>query len=323
MRGWYPRCTSPETMTRGGAIFGWVEARTLVRLRLLALTAALLTLASSASAEDLALTGPLRWDPAWTHAGPADYTLTTFAFEDAIVYEFVVQKHQPPLRWSGPILFDEAVRDLLRGSTPGVRGAAANVSWVLLPLGIGYPVIDVPYAWARFGPKVAWDLFWQDTTAMGLATAFDLNLRDLVGRARPPESACLAAGGSDAKCLGTSDEATRSFPGGHVLIVTTATALTCTQHLSLHLYGAPWDAIACATAITADVAVGTLRIVSDDHYATDILAGGILGTAFGWGIPTLMHLHGHASSPADPGVHVAPVAVPVHRGAGVGVSGWF
>jgi membrane-associated phospholipid phosphatase len=242
-------------------------------------------------------------------------------FEDTIIYQLLDQSQRPPLHWSGPILFDEAVRNLLRGSTPGVRSEAATVSWVLLPVVISYPVIDVPYSWVRYNPTVAWDLFWQDATALSLATAFDLNLRDLVGRARPPETACLAGGGSAATCLGSNEEATRSFPGGHVLIVTTGAALTCTQHLSMHLYGAPWDALACATSVTADVAVGTLRIVSDDHWATDILAGGLLGVAFGWGVPTLMHLHGHSS--ADPTSHLLPIAVPVQHGVGAGVTGWF
>src|SRR5208282_3495159 len=99
---------------------------------------------------------------------------------------------------------------------------------------IAYPVVvDVPYACRRYGSRVAWDLFWQDATALSLATFVDLNLRDIVGRSRPSFSDCLAAGGSTSQCLGNSSEVTRSFPGGHVTIVTTAAALSCTQHLSM------------------------------------------------------------------------------------------
>jgi membrane-associated phospholipid phosphatase len=279
---------------------------------------------STARADDATTAGQLRWDPAWTHAGPDDFVLTAFAVEDLVIYEAFAQSKQPQLRWSGPILFDQAVRDVLRGSTPGVRSAAATTSWTLLAVEVAYPaVIDVPYALRRYGPGVAWDLFWQDATALSIASAVDMDLRDFVGRARPQAAACLAGGGSASQCLGTDSEATRSFPGGHVAIVTTAALLTCTQHLSLRLYGAPWDAIACVAAITTDAAVGTLRIVADDHYATDILAGYALGAAIGWGIPFVMHLHGHAAAPTDPGTHVAPVAIPVNRGAGMGVTGWF
>jgi len=292
-------------------------------LTLVAVVAALMALSSAARADDPTLAGPLRWDPAWSHAGPADYALTVFGAADVAVYVPLLQPRQPPLVWTRPILFDDDVRNWLRASSPAARANAGLASWVLFGAVVAYPVLDVPYAWARYGRKVAWDLFWQDATALSLATAFDLNLRDVIGRARPPESACLTAGGSTITCLGTSSEATRSFPGGHVLIVTTAATLTCTQHLTLHLYGGPWDAVACGTAIAADAAVGTLRIVSDDHWASDILSGWALGVAFGWGIPVLMHLHGHSSDATDPGLHLAPVAIPVSHGGGAGVTGWF
>jgi membrane-associated phospholipid phosphatase len=246
-----------------------------------------------------------------------------FGTEDAVLYEPFLQSRTPPMRWNGPILFDSAVREWLRGRTESARSAAGTTSWVLFGAVVAYPVIDVGVAWLRFGRAAAWDLFWQDSTAIALATAFDLNVRDAFGRARPAVSACLAAGGSDAACLGTGGEGTRSFPGGHVLIVTTAAALTCTQHLAMHLYGGAWDTVACVSAVTADVTVGVLRIVSDDHYATDILAGEALGLAFGWGIPVLMHLHGHAPTVPVMGTDFLVAPIPVPSGGGIGVTAAF
>jgi membrane-associated phospholipid phosphatase len=289
----------------------------------LSLVLSMSTLASSARADDAPGTGPLRWDPAWSHAGAADYSLASFGITDSLLYELFVQPKQPPLRWTSPILFDKAVRDALRGSSLETRNMAGNVSWGLLGAVLVYPLVDVPYAWKRYDSQLAWDLFWQDATALSLGTAFDLNLRDLVGRARPPVYACLSSGGSEKECLGSSSESTRSFPGGHQLMVTTAAALTCTQHLSMHLYGGPWDAIACATALTAATSVGVLRIVADDHWASDILVGSALGVAFGWGIPTAMHLHGHAPMSGSSGIQLVPTAMPVHRGGGLGVTGLF
>jgi hypothetical protein len=98
----------------------------------------------------------------------------------------------------------------------------------------------------------------------------------------------------------------------------------CTQHLAIHLYGSPWDALTCATALTVDAAVGTLRLVTDNHWASDILAGGALGFAFGWGVPVVMHLHAHAarSGPAPLAIAV-PMPLSVHHGAGLGITGWF
>ena len=196
----------------------------------------------------------MRWDPGWTHAGTADYVLTgaglgVLAFELAYA-----QPRQPPLRWTGPILFDQAVRDALEGRTQAVRDEAATASRAILTVDLAYPVVvDVPYAWTQFGSRTAWDLLWQDATALSLATATDMGLRDLVGRARPETSDCLAAGGSTGHCLG-STEATRSFPGGHFTVATTSAVLVCTQHLALRLYGAPWDAVACGAALTMDAA---------------------------------------------------------------------
>ncbi len=320
----------PDAMLRtDGTAKGRVraDARRGTRRRLLVAWLSLLfvslTTASSARADDRSTTGPLRWDPAWTHAGPADYALTIFGVGDVLIYEPFLQNKQPPLLWTKPILFDVAVRNLLRGSTPAARSEAATVSWGFFGLVLAYPVIDIPVAGKRYGAQLAWDLAWQDATTISLATAFDLNLRDLFGRARPPVWACLQAGGSTTQCLGTSGEATRSFPGGHVLMVTAAAALTCTQHLSMHLYGAPWDAIVCAAAIAADTTVGVLRIVTDDHWASDILAGGLLGTAFGWAVPTLMHLRATSTSPTGVAAHLAPIAIPIARGGGAGVTGWF
>lgn len=295
-----------------------------LRCRTIGLAILLALLGSSTARATDGVSLPAQWDPRWTHAGPDDYALTggglaTLAFEATFL-----QGEQPALHWTGPILFDRAVRDVLRGSTAQTRDAAAVASWSILALDIAYPLFDVPYAWRRYGSALAWDLFWQDATAISLVSATDLALRDVIGRARPMVSDCLAAGGSASNCLGDNTEATRSFPGGHFAIATTAAVLVCTQHLAIHLYGSPWDALTCATALTVDAAVGTLRLVTDNHWASDILAGGALGFAFGWGVPVVMHLHAHAarSGPAPLAIAV-PMPLSVHHGAGLGITGWF
>jgi membrane-associated phospholipid phosphatase len=298
--------------------------RAMGRLFLAIVLVALGLLLPGAARADEATAPSLHWDPAWTHAGPADYALTGIGLAGVGLEVAFLQSKQPPLRWTGPILFDDAVRDVLRGSTPEVRATATTASWIALGVVTAYPLlVDVPYAGLRYKPAVAWDLFWQDTTALSLATAADMGLRDLVGRARPPVSDCLAAGGSTSQCLGDNTEATRAFPGGHMVVATTGAVLVCTQHLSLELYGAPWDAVACGAAIAADAAVGTLRIVTDNHWASDVVAGSALGFAFGWGVPFAMHLHGHAGSPDTPQAVVVPFPIALDHGAGLGFQGIF
>lgn len=267
---------------------------------------------------------PLRWDPAWSHADWWDYSLaavglTALAFETALLQQ---RTEQP--RWVGPILFDTQVRSLFRGSSQFLRDDAAGASWVLWFALVGYPlVVDVPHAWVRYGRDVAWDLFWQDATALSLAASVDFALRDVIARTRPYNTDCLAQSGSN--CTSTP-ELTRAFPSGHVSETTTATALICTQHLKMELYGAPWDAVTCGSAIAADTAVSWLRMVADDHWATDVLGGAAVGIAFGWGLPVLMHLHGHtppAGEHAAMPMLVAPVPIALNRGGGLGLAGLF
>jgi membrane-associated phospholipid phosphatase len=228
-------------------------------------------------------------------------------------------------RWIGPILFDTTVRHFFRGIPQGVRNETETASWVLWFALVGYPLaVDVPHAWVRYGRDVAWDLFWQDATALSLSGAVDFALRDSVARLRPGNTHCLDHGGTD--CL-NSPEATRSFPSGHISETTTATALICAQHLMLHLYGGPWDGVTCGSAIAADTTVMILRLAGDYHWATDVLAGAALGIAFGWGVPLAMHLHGHVSTGGPyreaPAMLLAPVPIPLNHGSGLGLAGLF
>jgi membrane-associated phospholipid phosphatase len=267
---------------------------------------------------------PLRWDPAWTHANAWDYSLAGVGAFTLGAEAILLQGRSEPPRWIGPILFDTQLRSIFRMSTVAERANAADVSWVLWFALVGYPlVVDIPHAWVRYGKQVAWDLFWQDATALSLSAAFDFALRDTVARVRPYNTDCLAQGGNNCN---TGPEWTRSFPSGHVSETTTATALICTQHLTMHLYGAPWDGVTCASAVTADATVAVLRMMADDHWATDILGGAALGFAFGWGVPVLMHLHGHTTPAPATGsmpMLVAPVPITFIHGGGLGVTGLF
>jgi membrane-associated phospholipid phosphatase len=257
------------------------------RLALVALVLTLWANPKSASAADLASPQAWRWNPAWSDAGVWDYALSAMGFSALGVEVIFLQPRRPPLHWNETILFDEAVRSALNGSTPAVRTDAENASWALFGIELGYPVVvDLPYVWLRYGRQVAWDLFWEDAMVLSLTGAVDLALRDSIGRARPRTSDCLAQGQND--CL-VDTESTRSFPGGHFAQTTAAATLTCLQHLSLGLYGGPWDAVTCGVALTGDAAVGVLRIVSDNHWATDVVAGGAIGAAFGVGLPILVH----------------------------------
>lgn len=268
-----------------------------------------------------------RWDAAWSHSNAWDYSLAGIGAGFVATYEIVLQPMRPPVRWNSPILFDDAVRKALMSSNPNTQNAAEGVAWGLWGLQLAYPVfVDVPVAWTRYSRRLAEDLFWQDAATLTLAGAVDSGLRDLAGRTRPGAYDCLTRGGSN--CL-TDVESDRSFPGGHMTNSTAATVLTCTQHLYTQLYGGPWDAVVCATTVASDLTIGVLRVVSDNHWATDQLAGMALGTLIGWGVPYAMHFHGHATggdetaSSGDRNAMralILPMPLVLDHGAGIGVT---
>jgi membrane-associated phospholipid phosphatase len=257
----------------------------------------------------------VHWDPAWTHANAWDYTLTGVGVT-AIAIDFAVfQPMRPPVRWTNPILFDADVRSAMRVSDAGTRSSLENAAWGLWIAQMAYPfAVDVPYAWVRYGRRVAWDLFWQSTVTLAVAGTIDAVLRDVSGRIRPDVYDCYISGRTD--CL-SNDDSTRSFPGGHLINSAAAAGLVCTQHLYMRLYGAPWDAVTCASTITASFTLAMFRIMSDNHWATDQIVGGALGGFIGWFVPWVMHLRGHATST------VMPIPIAFDRGGGAGVVAAF
>jgi membrane-associated phospholipid phosphatase len=264
-----------------------------------------------------------RWDAAWQHSNAWDYVVTGVVGTAFTVELIALQNRQAPLRWTDPILFDTAVRSALRAPSQQTRSAVADATWALLGLQFLYPfAVDVPYAWARYGFGLARDLFWQDAATMFLAGAVDLGLRDLVGRARPETYDCIQSGNTN--CI-DGPETVRSFPGGHTVIATAASVLTCTQHLYVHLYGGPWDSLTCALTLASNMTLAFMRIIADEHWASDEIAGLAIGSLIGWGVPYLMHFRRHTAG-ADasvPHALVLPTVVPVSHGGGLGVAALF
>ena len=128
----------------------------------------------------------VHWDPAWTHANAWDYTLAGVGVT-AIAIDFAVfQQMRPPPRWTDPILFDKDVRSAMRVSDASTRTSLEDAAWGLWIAQMVYPfVVDVPYAWVRYGAPVARDLFWQATVTLAIAGTVDAVLRDVAGRIRP------------------------------------------------------------------------------------------------------------------------------------------
>ena len=114
------------------------------------------------------------------------------------------------------------------------------------------------------------------------------------GRARPYTDRCVDGADRDASgaflhaCGVPNDN--RSFFSGHTAAVTTAAALTCLHHQHLPLFGGGFaDLAPCLVMMSASAAAGILRLVYDEHWATDVMTGWAVGALSGYVLPSLLH----------------------------------
>jgi membrane-associated phospholipid phosphatase len=163
------------------------------------------------------------------------------------------------LDFDRPTALDRRVRRVTQ--TPGMDGARTLLA-PLFPIGLPGGYIAIAYAtslWLRRrrrkgGPAIvasAW-LGWLAHRAMKVGYR----------RERPPRAG--------------ERRRTDSFPSGHT---TGATALALTTARVLHREGLISPQKALAIAIGAPFTMGAYRVIADDHWATDVIGGWLLGAA--------------------------------------------
>jgi membrane-associated phospholipid phosphatase len=144
--------------------------------------------------------------------------------------------------------------------------------------------------------EVAAQMLVINMQSLGVSGLVSLLAEHTVGRARPYVQDCDANGNiHDASgalmpshCGGPNDN--RSFFSGHVAAVSTMAGLTCAHHQHLPLYGGGFaDLAPCLVMIAAASATGVLRLVYDEHWASDILVGWAVGGVSGYVLPSLLH----------------------------------
>jgi membrane-associated phospholipid phosphatase len=272
----------------------------------------------------LAGAADLSWSSDWRRVGTPEYVVapTLLALTGAAV--LLLDGPSGP-SWSKPILFDDATRDALVAGTAGGRKTVATVSDVLVATSVVHPVLidGVVVPWAGHGSSdVAWQLVWIDAQAYAISAALNTAVKYAVARERPWGGRCPGPG---LDCSNT--DRNLSFYSGHSATAATGAGLTCAHHSHLSLYGSPAaDVSACIGAVALALTTGTLRIVADKHWASDVLVGEVLGFASGYLIPTLVY-YGSWSSPTSAqqgGLSTATVAPGVAPGAlSLSVSGRF
>jgi membrane-associated phospholipid phosphatase len=275
------------------------------------------------------------WRDAWEEFRWWEYVGSGSLLAASVTLRFAVAPSLEPT-WTGGILFDEAVYEATR-----VEGQSAYDTWVLLGdipfyASLAFPTLDVLVsAGLVHGDwKVASQLFLMNVEAYSVVAALLWIPHTFIRRERPYAPDCVD--GVDA-LRGECDSAdmNRSFPGGHVAIVSTAAALTCTHHTQLPLYGHPAaDGAICGAWIGAAVLTFMSRTASSKHYLTDNLVGATIGFLAGWLLPMALHygfgpdteirLDETASEP-PPSFLAFPTLAPTPDGAGTqaGLIGTF
>ncbi len=194
-----------------------------------------------------------------------------------------------PLHARGAVLFDDDVRDALRARSVQARYTFRDVSDVGLSLAATWPffVDALISAWWLHGSRdVAEQMALLGLETLAVSGAIQGVTNTLVSRQRPYGPTCgdgLPANANDC----TSSNHYRSFFSGHAAFSFTSAALICFNHFELELLGPPWDALSCAGAYGVATTTASFRVVSDMHYASDVLTGALVGSLVGWGVPWL------------------------------------
>ncbi|HEX4512588.1 MAG TPA: phosphatase PAP2 family protein [Polyangiaceae bacterium] len=259
----------------------------------------------------------LDWKPEWSRANATDYAVTGVGLATTLAMAIVPPRSEHTM---GGVLFDDSARSVLRLHALADRYFARDMSDVLLSLVTTYPILFdsfiIGYGYFR-NADVAYQMTVIDAEALAIASALQGIANVSASRERPYGQDCgTAVPATTSDCNGPSRY--RSFFSGHATISFTSAGLACSHHLKLHLFGDAADIVACATALATASAVSLLRVMGDEHYATDVVTGAIVGTAVGFLVPAFHYAtHSRKGSRAAFEWHVVPSA------GGVGIAGTF
>jgi len=227
----------------------------------------------------LAAQKPSLWRTEWPQFRTSEGVLTVASALAAAAIVVAGPIDQP--RWQGPILFDGAVRQSFRASTPESRQtyrAIGDWTYRLSPL---LPLVDVFFVAAigRSDSKLALNLGGMLAEAYSYSGLLSEISTQLSARKRPY-----------ADCTGGGECDTQSFFSGHSAIAATGAGLMCANHTRIALYGSPvLDIGSCVLASANALLTATTRVAADRHYATDVILGTGVGFAFGYAVPVLLH----------------------------------
>ncbi|HEY0467969.1 MAG TPA: phosphatase PAP2 family protein [Polyangiaceae bacterium] len=261
---------------------------------------------------------PLVWK--WARFSTADYLITGAGGAITLTTAIVNPRAQHSL--SGGLWFDESVRNALRVDTLPNRYIFRDASDVGLSLMVSWPFVADALTtawWYRGSRDAAQEMALIDLETFAVSGAIQGVTNVLVSRERPYGRDCGSQElpGDSIDCANSIHY--RSFFSGHSAFSFTGAALICIHHFKNELMGAPWDTLSCVGGYAVATTTATFRVVSDVHYASDVLTGALLGTLVGYGVPLLHYSRRENTSTPLAGVELHLVPAP----GGLGVLGIF
>jgi membrane-associated phospholipid phosphatase len=261
------------------------------RARALVVSAALATTTLVSGSHEARAADPdtVEWSDDWPRFRWTEVLATGLFVGQALTAVYLYPT--PPIRWRGGILFDDAVRDAIKPDSHDAREALRAPSDNLYYGAVLFPfIVDTALvAGAIHGSgDVALQMFAMNLESFALSGALTLTGQKL-GRERPAGRECGNDPEYSPKCH-SEKGLTESFYSGHTASVFTSAGLTCAHHQHLPLYGGGLpDTLACVVMLAAGTTEGVFRVMTDDHYTSDVLIGAGVGLASGYLLPSLLH----------------------------------
>jgi membrane-associated phospholipid phosphatase len=250
----------------------------------------------------------LHWHGHWRTTGLREY-VTIAALAAGVVSLRLFVPPATKASWTGPVLFDDPIRNVLRINSVSGRKTAATISDGLFFWEVLHPSVIDPLLvawWARESPFVAWQMLVIDAQAYSLTLFLNDVVKRVVSRQRPWVDTDDCAQNPNGESCGSGGRYL-SFYSGHAAVTATGAGLMCAHHTQLSLYQSPLlDQGTCALAVAGTIVTGAMRIASDSHWTTDVLVGHLLGYASGYLLPTLLYYKEFRTAPHE---HEPPAPV--------------
>lgn len=216
-------------------------------------------------------------------------------------------------RWCASNSFDASIRRSLRADNPRPPALISHA------LSVGaIPVLGLTSLIAPAGLDGHWHRGLEDTwivvNTFGVTTAIGEAIKHLVARERP---AFHYEAETATEFATYPSERNKSFfsldTAWAFAIASSSTTLAFLRGYSTAPY------VGIGGGLMA-IGAGTLRIVGDAHWATDVLTGAAVGTVVGIGMPLILHgRRERAASEVSPAVSVAPLT----QGSGISFAMQF